>query len=29
MPQIAKLDTNTQPVMISAMLPDKSKIFSR
>jgi hypothetical protein len=29
MPQIAQLDTNTQPVMISAMLPDKSKIFSR
>ena len=29
MAQIAQLDTNTQSVMISAMLPDKSKIFFR
>jgi hypothetical protein len=29
MAQIAQLDTYTQPVVISAMLPDKGKIFSR
>jgi hypothetical protein len=29
MAQIAQLDTYTQPIMISPMLPDKSKIFSR